>query len=137
VKQFLKHRVVKCVFTHHYCKLYYVTYLQRGFKVISCKDSSNLMSFTSKPRAATSVATRTGHLPLRNSLNTESLSACDLSPCMADARYCRDRFLDRVSHILFVEQNIMTLDPGSCDLKICSRRLCFSILVVTSTCCKV
>jgi hypothetical protein len=60
-------------------------FTKRGLKVISCKDGSNLLSFTSKPRAATSVATRNGHLALQKSLNIESLWVCDLSLWMSDA----------------------------------------------------
>ena len=101
------------------------------------KTQPYLMSFMSKPRAATSVATSTGHLPLRKSFNTESLSDCDLSPWIAEAPYCRDRFLANWSHILLVEQNIMIFDPGSCDRKIWSSRLDFSICGMTSTCCSV
>lgn len=88
----------------------------------------------SKPRAATSVATKIGDRPDLNWLRTFSLSFWDLSPWMAAAPNCLLSVLDSWSHILLVVQNISILEPESWDRNICSRRRSFSEGVTTSTC---
>lgn len=89
-------------------------------------DLADLTSLTSSPRAATSVATRMGALPLLNWDKTNSRSVWFLSPWIAAAPKSRPKLRDSVSHMRFVEQKMMILEPGACDRKICSNRRCLS-----------
>mmetsp|Transcript_8811 Transcript_8811/g.23905 ORF Transcript_8811/g.23905 Transcript_8811/m.23905 type:complete len:205 (-) Transcript_8811:771-1385(-) len=96
-----------------------------------------LMSFTSKPRDATSVATRIGDLPSLNSFNTQSRSSCFLSPWMQRAGKPSSR-ISRVSWSppRFVSQKIRILEPSITFSSNLFRRPRLSYSCTTSTYCR-
>mmetsp|Transcript_24136 Transcript_24136/g.43179 ORF Transcript_24136/g.43179 Transcript_24136/m.43179 type:complete len:253 (+) Transcript_24136:816-1574(+) len=106
-------------------------------------------SLTSKPRAATSVATSTGTRPSRNCLRTKSRDACVLSPCNEAERKAPVwlRRVDSISQRLLVPQKMMNLDPGGlvemydeiCEnlsrLLATTMTICLMVLAATSLSC--
>mmetsp|Transcript_1556 Transcript_1556/g.3626 ORF Transcript_1556/g.3626 Transcript_1556/m.3626 type:complete len:218 (-) Transcript_1556:699-1352(-) len=92
----------------------------------------------SRPRAATSVATRIEQEPVLNCCSTQSRSPCCLSPWMARAGHPSWRMLlVRTSQLRFVSQKMMIFDPSLstiCSMILASRRG-FSESSHTSTCC--
>mmetsp|Transcript_110010 Transcript_110010/g.350894 ORF Transcript_110010/g.350894 Transcript_110010/m.350894 type:complete len:212 (+) Transcript_110010:667-1302(+) len=96
-----------------------------------------LMSFTSSPRDATSVATRIGDLPSLNSLSTQSRSSCFLSPWMQSAGKPSSR-ISRVSWSppRLVSQKMRILEPSITFSSSLFRRPRLSYSCTTSTYCR-
>mmetsp|Transcript_3195 Transcript_3195/g.13874 ORF Transcript_3195/g.13874 Transcript_3195/m.13874 type:complete len:208 (-) Transcript_3195:755-1378(-) len=91
-------------------------------------------SLMSRPRAATSVATRTGTRPDRNWLRIQSRSRCSLSPWIAEPMPPMLRAI--WSHIFLVPQNTIALSGCVGGLRSTSiRRCCFWNPPHTSTTC--
>mmetsp|Transcript_92550 Transcript_92550/g.287958 ORF Transcript_92550/g.287958 Transcript_92550/m.287958 type:complete len:212 (-) Transcript_92550:714-1349(-) len=97
-----------------------------------------LMSFTSRPREATSVATRIGDLPSLNSLSTQSRSSCFLSPWMQRAGKPSVR-ISRVSWSppRLVSQKIRILEPSMTFSRRRRKRPRLSCSCTTSTYCRI
>mmetsp|Transcript_63417 Transcript_63417/g.138100 ORF Transcript_63417/g.138100 Transcript_63417/m.138100 type:complete len:208 (+) Transcript_63417:348-971(+) len=95
------------------------------------------MSFTSRPRDATSVATRMGDFPSLNSFNTQSRSSCFLSPWMQRAGQ-PSRRISRVSWSppRFVSQKIKIFEPSITFSSRRLRRPRLSASCTTSTYCR-
>mmetsp|Transcript_5482 Transcript_5482/g.16626 ORF Transcript_5482/g.16626 Transcript_5482/m.16626 type:complete len:253 (+) Transcript_5482:83-841(+) len=86
---------------------------------------------TSRPRAATSVATSTGVWPCLNEFSTASRSCWRLSPWMEPARNSRIIAMHSWSHIRLVEQKTMMRAPGGLDLRIFASSAFFSCMPLT------
>mmetsp|Transcript_31773 Transcript_31773/g.94424 ORF Transcript_31773/g.94424 Transcript_31773/m.94424 type:complete len:208 (+) Transcript_31773:131-754(+) len=95
------------------------------------------MSFTSRPREATSVATRMGDLPSLNSLSTQSRSSCFLSPWMHRAGQPSRRISRvRLSPSRLVAQKMRIFEPSMTFSSRRFRRLRLSPSWTTSTYCR-